>query len=403
MMTSLAPATYCLCFCIQLLQQHSCKAQQSVQKMLCTLWLMRMCPSRTHTPAAVSDSETTSCLLRETWKNNNTKYLIHSMLTSSEQSQPTTNQPQQGASFNMQVDPALLIPDADQTQSQLLSPSPPWLNTGSNGIPTLQALQVLSDAQVDGTLTAGGYAILSDERLKENITSAPGEALSKLMRLRPIVYKLVNQHSKEKQLGFSAQQVQSVMPEAVSMLPQSDLLAIKPFPMLVNVAAALQELHKLVQDHSSEMAVMKAEDNALGLQLLQLASTVSDQQPGDIENNPDHSSSTSSCHNSQPPTPEASSASSVGPAIHNSTASSQPLPFGGATDSKAMVQYLMRALQEPNPHLGAKFEKAIGVVGPQLVWECYEAAPKEPGKAYKNFVGRLEQCKLDVRSRYVIS
>ncbi len=62
---------------------------------------------------------------------------------------------------------------------------------------------------------ANGTAISSDERLKKNITDISGGQLDKILNLRPRIFEWKDERKTGIQEGFIAQEVESVMPEAV--------------------------------------------------------------------------------------------------------------------------------------------------------------------------------------------
>jgi hypothetical protein len=66
-------------------------------------------------------------------------------------------------------------------------------------------------------LTPGFYVSFSDERLKKEIEDLSNDfALQTIMKLKPIKYNLIdNIHNNNVNYGFSAQEVQKVLPEAV--------------------------------------------------------------------------------------------------------------------------------------------------------------------------------------------
>ena len=92
----------------------------------------------------------------------------------------------------------------------------------------------------------------SDERIKNilesNISSA--DCLDKVNQIELCTYSLKNDESDRERLGFIAQQVQEVMPFAVStenMMGYSNLCVIDANIMLSYVIGAIQELTKVVQ------------------------------------------------------------------------------------------------------------------------------------------------------------
>lgn len=92
----------------------------------------------------------------------------------------------------------------------------------------------------------GAYLNLSDERVKRNIISA-NVGLSEVMALRPIHFQRDNKDTYE--IGFSAQQMQKIIPEAVSKLmiyaPETEpeeRLTVSDTPIVAALVNAVQEL-----------------------------------------------------------------------------------------------------------------------------------------------------------------
>ena len=89
--------------------------------------------------------------------------------------------------------------------------SPVYLRTSQNRV-------VLSGYSTQGTmsLNANKYVIVSsDRRLKENIETYDEPSIEKIMKLKPAYYNWIDDKSKKKELGFIAQDVETIIPEAV--------------------------------------------------------------------------------------------------------------------------------------------------------------------------------------------
>ena len=76
----------------------------------------------------------------------------------------------------------------------------------------------LSGYTTTGTVsvTTGGRLITSsDKRLKENITNYDEPSIEKIKKLKPSYYNWIEDNDKKRELGFIAQDVETVIPEAV--------------------------------------------------------------------------------------------------------------------------------------------------------------------------------------------
>ena len=63
--------------------------------------------------------------------------------------------------------------------------------------------------------TGGQLSVSSDRRLKENIETYDEPSIDKIMKLKPSYYNWIEGTNKRKELGFIAQDVETIIPEAV--------------------------------------------------------------------------------------------------------------------------------------------------------------------------------------------
>jgi len=91
-----------------------------------------------------------------------------------------------------------------------------WNSTGSQGtyLVAADATNIICTSGGSPTL-ANGTAISSDERLKKDITNIGDGQLAKINALKPRTFKWKDTRKTGTQEGFIAQEVESVMPEAV--------------------------------------------------------------------------------------------------------------------------------------------------------------------------------------------
>jgi hypothetical protein len=115
-----------------------------------------------------------------------------------------------------------------------------------------------------GYLAASAWAYGSDRRLKENISYIPSATgLDKILQLKPAKFDYIN--GQKGQLGFIAQDIQEVIPEAISVDEKTGMLGLKTdfiIPYLVNAIKELsvdnKELKNLIcQDHLSAEVCQK--------------------------------------------------------------------------------------------------------------------------------------------------
>jgi hypothetical protein len=93
---------------------------------------------------------------------------------------------------------------------------------------------------IAGLAQLGGCS--SDERLKHGIVPLTHLALLDVMRLMPKNFIFNSDETNRIDAGFVAQDVKSVIPEAISPLPNSELLGFQSTPILAYTVAAFQQL-----------------------------------------------------------------------------------------------------------------------------------------------------------------
>jgi Chaperone of endosialidase len=134
-------------------------------------------------------------------------------------------------------------------------------NGGRVGIGTNAPDQLLSVNGEASKVGGGSWATFSDERLK-NIKGQFNSGLRAVMRLQPIrfEYKADNPlglNSKGEHVGFGAQSVQQVIPEAVSRT-ESGYLQINNDPILWTMLNAIKEQQKEIEQLRTEVHRLRA-------------------------------------------------------------------------------------------------------------------------------------------------
>ena len=294
------------------------------------------------------------------------------------------------------------IDNATDSLSMLLAGPGPSKGFASSSTQVLETMELLvhGNATVHGALQYNQAIQLSDARLKENVIDAPAGALQKLAQLRPVMYNLLNTLQQQQQVGFIAQDVQDVFPDAVVSNQLSGLLGINPYVLLAYAIRGIQQLHEQVQllrsptgqVGSPQIQALQAEDQTLAMQLLQLQANRA-QQPAHKQSNADadsgascdsqEASSTvldtansmaSSSHNTVTPEPAASSSHNTGAPDTADSAPMHSAEFRGLANANDIVQYMMTVLQERDTNLAIKFHKSLDRVGKSAVWSRFQAA-----------------------------
>jgi len=116
-------------------------------------------------------------------------------------------------------------------------------------------LQVENDAYIGGTISAGDVIDRSDIRLKENIYEYEN-GLNDIMQLNPVYYNLKETPQRQK-IGFIAQDVRNVLPQAVSGNEQDGFLGISYSTFSAVLVKAIQEQQAIIDQQATEIDQLK--------------------------------------------------------------------------------------------------------------------------------------------------
>ncbi|AZZ36270.1 hypothetical protein CIK05_05525 [Bdellovibrio sp. qaytius] len=137
----------------------------------------------------------------------------------------------------------------------------PTMNVGINNESPSEKLDVSGNIKASGNITAGGnisaggiVTAASDRRLKKDIEPTAGN-LQKVLQLQPVSYAWKKDNDGHKHLGFIAQEVQQVIPEAVSSLNPTTL-GLSSMDVLSVVVGAIKELFTQNQTDMTELRAM---------------------------------------------------------------------------------------------------------------------------------------------------
>ena len=119
-------------------------------------------------------------------------------------------------------------------------------NVGILNIAPSVALDVTGSIEYTGTITD-----VSDERLKDNITPITSN-LEKLRQLNPVSFNMIGETST--QLGFLAQNVQTVFPDTVSVIDDEGHLGLDYTQLVAPAIGAIQELNLNLEQIASTTA-----------------------------------------------------------------------------------------------------------------------------------------------------
>ena len=135
------------------------------------------------------------------------------------------------------------------------------LSSGNVGIATASPTQTLSVNGTAGKPGGGTWDVFSDERLK-NINGRYNTGLKALMQLQPLRYEYKRDNAlginlQGEQVGFGAQSVQRIIPEAVTK-DSSGYLMVKTDPILWTMLNAIKEQQQQIVELRREVRRLRA-------------------------------------------------------------------------------------------------------------------------------------------------
>lgn len=144
-------------------------------------------------------------------------------------------------------------------------------SNGNVGIGTTAPDQLLTVNGGASKPGGGSWAVFSDQRLK-TVKGSFTAGLNEVMRLQPVRYEYTPDNplgirASGEQIGFAAQEVERVIPEAVIRNQQGYLL-VNNDPIIWAMLNAIKELRS---EKDVEIAVLKAENHSLRQRLDQLS------------------------------------------------------------------------------------------------------------------------------------
>ena len=97
-----------------------------------------------------------------------------------------------------------------------------------------------------------GIVNTSDARLKTNITASP-YGLNEVMKMQPVQYNWKTNPGNDLQIGFLAQDIQKIIPEAVVEPANGDPLGMKYSELIPVLVKGMQEQQKLIENQQKQI------------------------------------------------------------------------------------------------------------------------------------------------------
>jgi len=125
--------------------------------------------------------------------------------------------------------------------------------TGFNTSTTSSSYTIYASGAIYAT---GNITAYSDARIKENVVTIDG-ALDKVNAMRGVYYNKIDDPEKTKEIGFIAQEVNEVLPEAVTYAEDVDQYGVKYGNVTALLIEAVKELSDQVRDLKAELEELK--------------------------------------------------------------------------------------------------------------------------------------------------
>jgi hypothetical protein len=174
---------------------------------------------------------------------------------------------------------------------------------GGSGDIGIKRTPLANDFEVEGTAsktTAGSWLANSDARIKTDVRTIDG-ALQTLDRVRLVDFRYTEEYREShpsiadrRYMNVIAQEFREVFPDAVKgsgeKLPNGqEILQVDTYPLTIYSAAAVQELHRMLQEKDAEIARQGKELASLGERMAKLesvaqAAAASASQPASFHN-----------------------------------------------------------------------------------------------------------------------
>lgn len=223
------------------------------------------------------------------------------------------------------------------------------------------ALHVHGSAKVTETFTAKHIHVMSDERLKSNISLSEVDALSALDRVGIFQYQMSDDPDSRQQIGVIAQNLRAELPDTVELDPATGLLSVKLDKLVTYALRGVQEAAKALRDLDARQRVgmhmlMQQQSAQKASQNSKAGSFNATAIDSDIESDPDMS---------------ATDAVAVDQMDTSTPSDPASIHYTSFTDDSALVQHMMTQLGETNPGLPIKVGKLLQQLGHQATWDAF--------------------------------
>lgn len=223
------------------------------------------------------------------------------------------------------------------------------------------AFVVHGNAKFFDTVTAASIHVMSDERLKGNISPLEFDALSALDKVGIFQYQMSGNPDSQQHTGVVAQNLRSQLPNTVQQDPATGLLSVKLDTLVAYTLKGVQEAAKALRELDSRQR--------LGMHMLmqQQSAQNASQNSKARGFNPTFIHSDSESDSDMP----AADACILEWPNTSTPANPALLTYTNFTDDSALVQHMMAELGGNNPGMPIKVANMLQQLGRQATWEAF--------------------------------
>ena len=235
------------------------------------------------------------------------------------------------------------------------------LVVGPSSLPGQEpAFVVLGSAKVFETLTATHIDVMSDERLKSNISLSEVDALSALDRVGIFQYQMTGDPDSRQQIGIIAQNLRAELPDTVGQDPESGLLSVKLDKLVIYTLKGVQEAAKALRELDAR--------HRLGMHMLTAFASAQNAS----QNSKAGSFNAAVIDSDKESDSDMSATDAVDLDQMDTSTPSDPasIHYSSFTDDSALVQHMMTQLGETNPGLPIKVGKLLQQLG-HPTWDAF--------------------------------
>jgi len=136
-------------------------------------------------------------------------------------------------------------------------------------------LELYNDGAHKGSFnpTSGAYNVVSDRRVKKDITPLISGTLQKVMKLNPVSYLMIDQKNSKRNLGLISQEVKEIFPSITHYVKEQDLLTLSYTELIPVLIKALQEQQTIIAGQNTKINGLSAEVGQIKTMLKKLSLT----------------------------------------------------------------------------------------------------------------------------------